>query len=562
MVGAGKINNGDCGSKIKVKKRLEKLIAAAVKKMGAEPLSFSLELPKQKNHGDLATNAAMLLARPLQKKPRDVAQMLVDAIETTPWIEKIEIAGPGFINFTLKETAYFEGLKEILRLEEKYGENDYGKGKKVLIEFVSANPTGPLNVVSCRAGVVGDTLACILEKIGFAVQREFYVNDAGNQTELFAKSLQARFCGDPVPEEGYHGEYMIALADDLKKKNYSLEEFRKIGLKKMIASQQSSLKKLGVLFDRWFLESELHQSKAIEKGLEALEKQNALYEKDGAFFFKSTDYGDDKDRVVRKQDGNYAYFAADIAYHHDKFGRTDRVINLLGPDHHGYVARLQAAVEALGHSKENFQILIVQQVNLMAGEETVKMSKRAGNLVTMDALVEEVGKDVARYFFLQRSATAHLDFDLALAKKETPENPVFYIQYAHARIFGIFRKAQDLGITIDFDRADPTLLTLPEEKELAKQLLEFPEVILRGGIHLEVHGISTYLHELAKQFQIYYSRAKQDSRYRVLDESHPAETGAKLALLKSVQTVLKNGLDLLGIAAPERMESESVLQTQ
>lgn len=546
-----------------MKIKLQSLLQKAIRELKAPEIPFSLELPKHKDHGDLATNAALLLAKPLGLKPREAAQALLEKIGPVAWIEKIEIAGPGFVNFTLKESAYFEELSSVLKEGENFGRSDFGKKKKVLIEFVSANPTGPLNIVSCRAGAVGDTLAHVLEAVGYKVFREFYVNDAGNQTELFARSLEARFYERSVPEEGYHGEYLIDLATNLKKKksDYLLEEFRKAGLDAMVAAQQESLKNFGVVFDRWFRESELHQSKGIEKGLKALEKKKSVYEKEGALFFRSTDFGDDKDRVVRKQDGDYAYFAADIAYHHDKFSRADRVIDLLGPDHHGYVGRLQAAVKALGHPAEDFQVLIVQQVNLMEGEAAVKMSKRAGKIVTMDALVDEVGRDVARYFFLQRSASSHLDFDLELAKQQTSENPVYYIQYAHARISGIFRKAGESKIVFDLRKWDTSLLRHPEEKELAKRVLEFPEVVLEAGKNLEVHGIPNYLHDLAKQLQIYYSRARGDGRYRVLDPDQKEVTAAKLALLKSVQIVLKNGLELLGVTAPERMESGTFLQT-
>lgn len=548
-----------------LEKEITQLIHHAIEKLHLSPVPLLLEKPKQKDHGDVATNVAFPLATQTKRSPRELARDLVDQMKAMPkGIEKVEMAGPGFINFYIKQKAYFEKLSSILKEEKKYGQSQVGKGQKVLLEFVSANPTGPLNIVSARAAAFGDALANILETVGYQVQREYYINDVGNQMTLFGKSLLARYLqakgkSSPIPEEGYHGEYVKELAEGLlhqAAKDYSEEEITKLGLEKMVASQKASLQKFGVVFDQWFHQSELFRRKEIGKTIKQLEKKGYLYSKEGALFFKSTQFGDDKDRVVQKQDGDYSYFASDIAYHDHKYKRKFQwVIDIFGPDHHGYIPRTKAAVQALGHGGKEFTVLIVQQVNLLRGQEVIKMSKRKGQLITMDALVDEVGKEVARYFFLQRSASSPLDFDLELAKKETLENPVFYIQYAHARIASIFAKANEEPFKTNFRKLSLECLDLPEEKELAKQLLDFPDVLRKAAFDLEPHSVAFYLLELAKLFQGYYSQARQDPRYKVLNREALERTNAKLYLLKNIQIVLQNGLRLLGISAPERMES-------
>lgn len=552
-----------------IEEKLKPVVTAAIRKLGvalvpAAPVpEFQYSRPKQAEHGDVSTNAAFLLAKSLQNPPRKIAEDLLHAMQPLPdWLMKAEVAGGGFLNFFVDPRVYFGGLGAIFKQGKKFGASRRGAGKKVILEFVSANPTGPLNIVSARAAVVGDTLARILERTGFKTRREYYVNDIGNQITLFAQSLEARYkkaLGEKasLPAEGYQGEYLGDLAEQLARKSgkYTLGDLKRLGLQEMIASQKKSLKNFGVAFDRWFSQSELFKKGKVEKSLRKLEKAGHLYETEGALFFKSTDFGDDKDRVVRKKDGDYSYFASDIAYHGDKFGRRfDRVINLFGPDHHGYLARTRAAVAALGFDPEALTILIVQQVNLMEGETLVKMSKRAGKIITMDLLLEEVGRDVARYFFLQRAASTPLDFDLDLAKKATPENPVFYIQYAHARICSIFGKAAEAGIRPSFRKIDWSRLDLPEEKELAKGLLEFPDVLVKAAEDLAPHPLAFYALELSKLFQAYYSAAKQDPRYKVIDPERMKATEAKLYLLKNVRIVLHNALDLMGISAPERME--------
>ena len=545
----------------------QKLIQLLQRVIG-EKVPIHLEIPKQKGHGDFSTNVAFLLAKEAKKNPRELAQQFIEKMKPLPdWIEKVEVAGPGFINFHLTPKVFFEALGDVCKQGEKFGRSSFGEGKKVILEFVSANPTGPLNIVSARAAAIGDTLANLLNAVGYNVTREFYVNDVGRQIDLFALSIAARYkqvLGEAaeIPEEGYQGEYLKDLGKHLalgKKKKYSLADFRVIGLETMLAWQKKSLKNFGVEFDNWFLQSKLVGSKEFQKTLQQLEKSGHLYENDGALFFKTTVFGDDKDRVVKKQDGEYTYFASDIVYHHNKFQRKfDWAIDLLGPDHHGYVARTKASVEALGHKPEQLTVLIVQQVNLIKEQVIVKMSKRAGRLVTMDDLITEVGKDVARFFFLQRSASAHLDFDLELAKKETPENPVFYIQYAHARIASIFRKATESKIKLNPKKVSLEVLDLPEEKELAKLVLHFPDLVLQAAKNLEPHLLAFYCLDLARQLQAYYSQAKLDLRYRVIDPSNLKKTNAKLYLLKNIQIVLQNGLALLGISAPEKMEAKDV----
>ncbi|MBI4126179.1 MAG: arginine--tRNA ligase [Deltaproteobacteria bacterium] len=551
-----------------IEERIHQLIEAALDAChskgiiaSTKPWSFDVTPPKDPSHGDFSTNAALIIASKEKQKPRLIAETIVANLpKSSDLMAKVDIAGPGFINITLQPASYLHALANIFQHPETYGTVDRGHGKKVIIEFVSANPTGPLNIVSARAAAIGDTLANILKTAGFHVQREFYVNDIGHQIDLFALSLAARYQqtqGETatIPEDGYQGEYLIDVAQKLqKKKKYTVDDFRSFGLQAMIAWQKKSLKDFGVEFDRWFLQSELMGSKEFEKTLRFLEKKGYLYEHEGALFFKSTAFGDDKDRVVKKKDGEYTYFASDIAYHEGKFARPcDWAIDLLGPDHHGYVARTKAAVEALGHKPEQLTVLIVQQVNLIKEQAIVKMSKRAGRLVTMDDLIAEVGKDVARFFFLQRSASSHLDFDLELAKKETPENPVFYIQYAYARIASIFRKAGSLAPNCDPSTIDLSELSLPEELTLAKMLLRYPKVIDQCATDLEPHHLAFFLLELTKTFQVYYSKGRADERYRVLG-SPPKRLQAKLYLLKNISIVLHHGLSLLGLSAPEEMK--------
>lgn len=550
-----------------MRQKFIELLAKIVSDLNWPDVPVSAEVPKQRGHGDISTNLAFLLAKPLKKSPREVAAILLEKLRPLPeWIKKIDVAGAGFINCHIHPKAYFEALQAVYQSGKKFGVAKVGQGRKILLEFVSANPTGPLNVVSARAAAVGDTLARLLQKVGYHAEKEFYVNDVGVQIDLFGQSLWARYqqaVGKEaaLPEEGYQGEYLCERAAKLAKQKKvirSAEVIQKLGLDGMVAWQKKSLKNFGVVFDRWFHQSELLGSEQFATVLKPLQEKNYLYEKEGALFFQSSAFGDDKDRVVKKQDSEYTYFASDIVYHHNKFARGfDRCIDLLGPDHHGYVARTKAAVAALGYDPKRLTILIVQQVNLIQSEKIVKMSKRAGKLVTMDDLLEEVGKDVARYFFLQRSLNTPLDFDLELAKQQTLENPVFYIQYAHARIASIFKKAAEQKIKPVFSKINCADLDLPEEKELAKQVLDFPDVVLQAAEELEPHFIAFYVLDLARQFQSYYSQAKQDPRYKVVDPENRERTLAKLYLLKNIQIVLQNALELMGISAPERMVSSS-----
>ena len=543
-----------------IQEKLRELVLGALPK--SAPIHF--EIPKQTSHGDLSTNVALQLAKELGKPPREIAATIVARLpKNHELVEKTEIAGPGFINFFIQPDAYFRLLKNILDHPKDFGRLKLGQKKKVLLEFVSANPTGPLNIVSARAAAFGDCLANILEYAGYKPSTEFYVNDVGNQIELFAESLYARYCqalGNEakIPEEGYHGEYLAELGRELakKEKKKELKFFREAGLKAMLSGQKKSLANFGVHFDRWFLQSDLFKKKEIEKSLAEVKKRGFLYTLEGATYFKSTAFGDDKDRVVIKSDGELTYFASDIAYHRNKMNRKfEWLIDIFGPDHHGYIARTKASIAAFGASPDILTVLLAQQVNLLEAGEQVKMSKRAGKLVTMDQLIHEVGKDVARYFFLTRSANTHLDFDLELAKKETPENPVFYIQYAHARIASVFRKAAEKKIKFSAKKIAWGELDLPEEKTIAQFLLEYPHIIATAATELEPHRLAFYLLELAKLFQGYYSKGRSDDRYRFISDD-AQRTQAKLYLLKNTQIVLKNALNLLGISAPESLSKD------
>jgi len=525
---------------------------------------IELELPKEKEHGDLASNLALVLARQAKKAPRAVAESLLRHFSSAgTWVERVEVAGPGFINFFLDPGWLYLVPRLIEEQGEGYGRTDVGQGQKVMVEFVSANPTGPLVLVSARAAAVGDTLANLLDWAGFQVHREFYINDAGNQVGRLAQSLEIRLrqqLGEelPFPEDGYPGEYLIDLARQLLEEEGARvldlpedERRRQLAdyaVTKLVAEQKKDLEEYGVNFDRWFSERSLHETGAVREVIEILQARGLTYEQDGALWFKSTAFGDDKDRVLVKGDGEYTYFVPDIAYHLNKYRRGfDRVIDLLGPDHHGYLGRLRAAVQALGYPGDSLEIMIVQLVRLVRQGQAVRMSKRRGEFVTMEELVSEVGKDAARFFFLLRSADSPMDFDLDLAQLQGNENPVFYVQYAHARIASLLRQAQELGVVVPAAAAtDLGLLASEEEKNLLKKLAEFPEEVLEAALAREPHRMTRYLLELAGLFHYFYTR------HRVLGEK-PEVMAARLVLAKATGQVLRNALGLIGVTAPERM---------
>lgn len=554
------------------KTQLIQLLERTVKKLketGKIPADYSpliaIEQPRDTAHGDYATNLAFQLAKKMKISPQEVANLLCDSLskEAIPLIDKVEIAGAGFINFYITAEQFTDFIKRIEQEGTKYGNSNLGAGKKVNIEFVSANPTGPLNVVNARAASVGFALSNLLTVVGYQVHKESYINDVGNQVSLFGSSLQARYlesCGIPVefPKEGYHGEYVKQMAIEIKSdsritkyrdpKEIPVSVFKEIGLEKILARQEKDLAQFGVRFDCWFRESVLHQGKKLDHAKQILHDRNYTHLTDGALWFKSTAFGDEKDRVLIKSDGQPTYFIADIAYHLDKFERGfDQVIDLWGPDHHGHILRTKAAIEALGYPQDKFEIIIVQQVNLLRAGEKVKMSKRTGKIETLADLIEEVGVDAAKFFFLMRSTDSHLDFDLELAKRQTNENPVFYVQYAYARVCSIFAQAKEREVSIPTAKeTDLTVLQLPEEIELIKILGNYPDVVEKAALNFEPHRLPHYLMQLADRFHCYYNR------HRVISENEQ-RTKARLILMKAIQIVLQNAFQLMGVSAPERM---------
>jgi arginyl-tRNA synthetase len=535
-------------------------------------LRIELEAPKVAAHGDLATNVAMIIASKEGKKPREIAEAIVAHLpKNDDTIQKVSVAGPGFINFVINPARYLEQLHEVFEAGEKFGVLDRGKGKSVQVEFVSANPTGPLHIGHGRGAVFGDVLGNVLQSAGYDVTKEYYVNDAGNQIATLGRSVYYRILeldGKEVvfPEDCYQGEYIKDIARELRAKDHktvamlgeedAIAHCGEYASKKILDEIKRDLAETGVIHDQYFHENALHTDAAVERSTLELKQKGFVFEKDGALWFNATAFGDDKDRVFKKSDGSYTYFAADIAYHKNKFDRGfDRVIDIWGADHGGYVPRMRAAVEAMGHQPDQFDVVLIQLVNLIREGKMVSMSTRAATYETLEDVRREVGKDVCRYFFLTRSHNAQLDFDLELAKKTTPENPVFYIQYAHARIASLFRKAEEQGIKFDPKAASLDKLDLPEEVNLSKLIAAYPDVIRECADTLEPHKLAFYLLELARAFQSYYSKGRDDPRYRMVSEDKP-RAQAKLYLAKCVQIVLQNALKILGISAPERMDRE------
>ena len=540
---------------------LRAALAQAAAKLGASAAAIQLERPKDPAHGDVATNLALALAKTLKAKPRDVAGQLVAALDLPPGcVRKIEIAGPGFINFFLAGEQVVAVLPAILAAGTAYGKSDVGRGAKVNVEFVSANPTGPLHVGHGRGAALGDGIAALLEWTGWAVTREFYVNDAGTQIEKLARSLWARvqqLAGRPaeIPEGGYQGEYLKELAEGILAKEgrqfaalpeeEGVRRSRTIGVLSQRAEQDEDLREFRVRFDVVFNESELYQQGLIEQALAELAKGGHTFEEDGALWLRTTAFGDDKDRVLRKRDGTYTYLVPDIAYHRNKHERGfQRAIDVWGADHHGYTPRMQAALRALGYPADFLHVEIVQLVRVMRGGEEVRFSKRAGDFVSLRDLFEETGVDAARYFFLMRRGDSQFVFDVDLAKSQTEENPVFYVQMAHARMSGIFRVANRAAETVTPQGVDLAVLDEPEELELIKELAEFEGLVESAAAALEPHRITGYLEGLARIAHGWYHK------YRVLGEP---EEAARLVLAGAVRQVLANGLTLLGINAPERM---------
>lgn len=524
--------------------------------------AIKIEYPKEEKFGDYATPVAMECARILRMSPMQIGQELTQHIDARIF-ERIDVVKPGFINIFLSLPFLLQRLEEIVTVRDDYGKNKKTNPRKVNIEFVSANPTGPLNVVSARAAAVGDTLANLLAASGDIVHREFYVNDYGNQVLWLGKSVWIRYrqmLGEEVafPEEGYHGEYVKDIAKYIHE-NFSQElshikdeeEIVNFCARKAIeynvASQKEDLDRFNVKFDTWFHESTLHHSGKVLDVYTYLESLGVIRDEDGKKVFVSTRFGDDKDRVVIRDDGRPTYLMADIAYHHTKIERGyDMIIDIWGPDHHGYIARLVGAMKAMGYDEKKFRILISQQVNLLMNGEAVKMSKRLGTFSTMRDLIEEIGTDVARYFFVMRSMDSHLDFDIDLAKRQSSENPVFYLQYAHARICSIFREAQNRGIQYTKSIADSEHFDNPETIALLKLMARFPEEVYDAATSLEPHRITVYCMRLAQAYHKFYTE------HRVLSDDTD-RTQSYLTLCDAVRVILKNALALLGVSAPERM---------
>ncbi|MBR4958706.1 MAG: arginine--tRNA ligase [Phascolarctobacterium sp.] len=544
-----------------IKAAAQKAIDAGTVKGGELP-EVLLEVPPQKEFGDFATNFAMQSARALKCNPRMIAQAVVDNMDCA-YVEKMEIAGPGFINFYLKQDWIYDVLAGIIAEGENYGNLVSDCKEKIQVEYVSANPTGPLHVGHGRGAAVGSALANLMKAAGMDVSREFYINDAGNQINNLAASVNARYLeqlGQTVefPENGYHGHDIIETAERIVRiygdrflnmsEEERLQEFRTIALKEKLAALKEDLEAFNVTYDHWFSEQTLHDANAIKSACDLLTERGYLYEQDGALWLKATEYGDDKDRVVIRDNGIPTYFAADIAYHRDKYARGfDRVINLWGADHHGYIARMKAAVGALGYHPDQLEVLILQMVSLYRNGELVKMSKRTGQSVTLNELIEEVGTDAARFFFVMRSIDSQLDFDLTLATEKSNENPVYYIQYAHARICSIMRQLEEAGIAV-MPATEAKLNTLVEasELELIKKLGEYPEMIAGAAKERAVHRVAHYVHDLAGLFHSFYNQC------RILGVDSDLQR-ARIALVKTVGHVIRHALSILGVSAPERM---------
>jgi arginyl-tRNA synthetase len=557
------------GERVDIRKITESLLLSGIKRKLTEwgtdqEIPVSVEIPRQEAHGDFSTNAAMQLARRLGKKPREVAGELVEAIrqeDADGWIASLSVAGPGFINIVLSDDAWREVVATALRKGDRFGASDEGKGEKVLLEFVSANPTGPLHVGHGRGAAVGDALARILSFEGHDVATEYYVNDVGNQMDNLGRSLFARYlqeCGvdAPLPEDGYRGEYLVALAREFREeagdryKTASAEEalpvFRKVACDRILEGIRKDLEDFRVVFGTWFREEKLHRDGDVRDSIEELRGRQMLYESDGAVFFRSEAQGDEKDRVLVRADGRTTYFAADVAYHRNKFRRGyARMIDVWGADHHGYAPRLQAALRGLGEESSRLEVLLIQFVTLVREGKAVQMSTRSGEFTTLREVREEVGTDAARFFYLLRSYHTHLDFDLTLAKTQSAENPVYYIQYLHARICSIFREAAARETPLS-DHPPLSSLTLPDELALMKKVARFPDVVSEAARLREPHRIPFYLIELAREFHAFYQN------HRFLGDS-PERTQGRLALAKAVMTVVRTGLSLIGVSAPERM---------
>ena len=557
------------------------------------PSKIRIDHTKDNSHGDYATNIALMLSKQAKMSPIELAKIIIDQFEQKNFIKKIEIAGPGFINFFISQESSSSIVNEILVQAASYGCSDIGQGKKVLLEYVSANPTGPLHVGHGRGAAYGATVSNLLRNAGFIVDNEYYVNDAGRQMDILTVSIYLRYltiCGEDLrfPDNGYQGQYINDIAqgiyetsgqkfhlksdlvfenvcrdgteggdkevhiDQLIEKAKSIlgDGFKavfEVGIESILSGIKNDLAEFGVVFEKWFSEQSLIDSGLSESCISKLKDSKNLYEKDGALWFKTTNYGDEKDRVVVRDNGNHTYFASDIAYHLEKLDRGyDKIINVWGADHHGYIPRVKASIEALGHNSDKLEILLVQFANLYRGGSKVQMSTRSGSFVTLEDLRAEVGNDAARFFYILRKSEQHMDFDLDLAKSKTNENPVYYIQYAHARICSVFKQADEKELELDVSQANLSLLTEETEKDILRELSRFRSVLESSAIQYEPHQLAYYLRDLSNHFHSYYNACKF-----IVDDKNL--TQSRLALINATQQILKNGLSILGVGAPESM---------
>ncbi len=566
--------------------------------------SFTVEPPRDPRHGDFAVNAAMVLAKPAGRPPRELAQGIVEeirAVDGGKRIESLEIAGPGFVNLKLRPEVWLAGLAEVERQGSRFGRTDAGHGKRVIVEFVSANPTGPMHVGHGRGAVTGDVLASLLDWSGHAVVREYYVNDFGAQVQTLARSIHLRYqelLGRTVtmPPKSYPGAYVVDVARGLLEEfgprfadapeSEWLDLFRDRGVAHVLELIRGDLDAIRITFDVWSSEKALYDSGTVERFLQELEAKDLVYwgklpppksrkgqpapaagaeneegvaEGEDLLLFRSSRHGDEVDRPVKKADGTPTYFCADIAYHWDKRRRTDQLVDVLGADHGGYVPRLKASLEALGGSRDDLHVVLIQMVNLTRGGEAVKMSKRAGTVVSLREVVDEVGRDATRFIFLTRRADAQLDFDLDLAKRQTLDNPVFYVQYGHARLARILEKAAEAGAPAPrFDLETLSVLTAPEEMDLVKRILVFPDLVAGAAMAWEPHRVAFWLQETIGAFHSYYTLGKKSGERFI--GADPVKTAARLALALALKQVLANGLAVLGVSAPERMESREIAE--
>ena len=557
--------------KQKISYRIREAAKAAYEKGDLPSSAFpevDVEEPKAASHGDFSTNIAMVMASSQKMPPRQIAQTIIKHFSDPEGIFlDIEIAGPGFINFFVTPSSWYSTLRSIHEADARYGATDIGRGKKVQVEFVSSNPTGPLHVGHGRGAAVGDTLANILSFCGYDVEKEYYINDSGRQIHTLGRSVFLRYkelLGEEVqfPQDCYQGDYIRDLAKKINDQKASTEtylpnmrdETEAITICARFAAQiildgiRKDLESFGVTFDSWFSEQGLYDSGKVNAMIDTFRSRNIIYEKDGALWFKTQEFGDEKDRVVVKTDGQTTYIASDIAYHHDKFTRgSERVINVWGADHHGYIQRIAASIEASGHDRNHFDVILVQLVNLLRSGKPVAMSTRAGEFVTLRDVINEVGRDAARFLFLTRHYDSPLEFDLETAKKQTNENPVYYVQYVHARISSIVQKALEREIrSIAWDDKAIARLKAPEEIQLIKAMARYPDTVKSSAESMEPHRITYYLMNLASHFHAYYNK------HRVLTDDSRLSLG-RLYLVIAVQKVIRNGLELLGVSAPSKM---------